>query len=90
MVSFNYICIMYSSNEDFSPLTEEEYFQDMFCSLSADVMSDEDFDTNKELFADISDGFCDYNNLSSGNLPPQRARKVLEIIISGIRKNGVY
>ena len=76
--------------EDNFMLTEEQYFQEMFFGLSTDLLNDEDFEANADFFADISDGFFDYNRISNGSLPPERGRKILEIIISSMHKNGVY
>jgi hypothetical protein len=69
-------------------MTEEQFFFELFDSMSEDVISDEYYNKNSELLSVISGTLFDINQ-RSGGMPPAMARRVLEGIFSNILKIGL-
>lgn len=80
----NYSC---EEEDDFN-LSEEEFFFEIFNTISDEVISDEYFDKNKQLLIDISNGLFDTNS-RNGDMPSELARRVIEGFFSAIKRNGI-
>ena len=76
------------NNELGYELSDEQYFFEVFNTISEDVISDEYFDKNKRLLIDISNNLHDMHE-RTGTIPPQRARRIIEGIFSSIKINGI-
>ena len=68
--------------------SEELYFIEVFDQMPYEVISDEYYDKNAELFSTVSNIFYDINQ-RSGKLPPKLARKIIEEVFSSIQKIGL-
>lgn len=86
---------MSNTTDQFEEMEETQNFEDaefqywakLFNEFPQSVISDEQYDRNKELLEQISDDFSDMNERDQ-NFPPTKARKVLEIVFSNIQKFG--
>lgn len=68
--------------------SDEQYFYEVFNTISEDVISDEYFDRNKRLLIDISNMFYDMDSRND-NISPEFARRIIEGIFSSIKRNGL-
>lgn len=66
---------------------EYEYWVELFNEFPESIISDEQYERNKDLLEQISDDFSHMHNIS-GNFPAKKAKKILEIIFSNIQKFG--
>lgn len=69
--------------------TEEEYFYEVFNTISDSVISDEYFDRNSRLLSGISSSLFDINSIMNGAIPPSLARRIIEEVFSNINKYGL-
>ncbi len=69
--------------------TEEEYFYEVFNTISDSVISDEYFDRNARLISAISSSLFDINSITDGAIPPSLARRIIEEVFSNINKHGL-
>lgn len=77
-------------NEDgrFNEISEEEYFFEVFNTISEELISDEYFDRNKGLLIDISNTLRDMD-IRNSEMPPNLARRVIEGVFAAIQRNGI-
>lgn len=68
--------------------SDEQYFYEVFNTISEEVISDDYFDRNKRLLIDISNMFYDMNSRND-NVSPAFARRIIEGVFSSIKRNGV-
>lgn len=71
--------------EDFG---EEYFFAELFNEIPVEIISDEYFDRNNLLLSEISDQLYDLHE-RTGKLPPELARRVIEVVFSSIRRHGI-
>ena len=69
-------------------MTEQEYFFEVFDTISDSVISDEYFDKNAELLS-VALGMLYDIDQRTGGMSPEMARRVLEGIFSSILKIGI-
>lgn len=75
----------YDSMEDFG---EEYFFAELFNEIPVEIISDEYFDRNNLLLSEISDQLYDLHK-RTGKLPPELARRIIEVVFSSIRRYGI-
>lgn len=75
-------------NNDNVEMTDEEFFYEVFNTVSDEVISDEYFDRNKALIIDISNSLHEIYS-RTGKIPPNMARRIIEEFFSAIRRNGI-
>lgn len=69
--------------------TEEEYFYEVFNTISDSIISDEYFDRNSRLLSGISSSLFDINSITNGAIPPSLGRRIIEEVFSNINKHGL-
>jgi len=69
--------------------TEEEYFYEVFNTISDSIISDEYFDRNSRLLSGISNSLFDINSITNGAIPPSLGRRIIEEVFSNINKHGL-
>jgi hypothetical protein len=75
-------------NEDGKNITDEEYFYEVFNTMSEDIISDEYFDKNKALIIDISNSLHEIYS-RTGKIPPNMAKRIIGGFFSAIKRNGI-